>query len=111
MRDFPVVIGVGLIRIGARQYEVVLYLRATDAVAFTCETIVIIAAEHGLRATFALRGTANENTTMTPLERLFLRSHVESGLTGERTARKFLYALLAHQALEMRGNKRIPQCV
>ncbi|KAH8998170.1 glutamine synthetase/guanido kinase [Lactarius akahatsu] len=94
------------------QYEVVTGplppLEATDAVAFTRETIVNIAAKHGLRATFAPRvyadstGTAahshisirptaqppanpppvnpntNKDTTMTLLERSFLQSLLEN---------------------------------
>ncbi|KAI9444211.1 glutamine synthetase/guanido kinase [Lactarius indigo] len=94
------------------QYEVVTGplppLEAADAVAFTRETIVNIAAKHGLRATFAPRvyadstGTAahshisihptaqspanpppvnpntNKDTTMTPLERSFLQSLLEN---------------------------------
>ncbi|KAH9174749.1 glutamine synthetase/guanido kinase [Lactarius sanguifluus] len=94
------------------QYEVVTGplppLEAADAVAFTRETIVNIAAMHGLRATFAPRvyadstGTAahshiyirptaqppanppptnpntNKDTTMTPLERSFLQSLLEN---------------------------------
>ncbi|KAI9458927.1 glutamine synthetase/guanido kinase [Lactarius psammicola] len=94
------------------QYEIVTGplppLEAADAVAFTRETIVNIAAKHGLRATFAPRvytdasGTAahshisihptaqppanpppgnpntNKDTTMTPLERSFLQSLLEN---------------------------------
>jgi len=59
VRDFPVMVGVWLIRGMAGQYEVVTGplppLEAADAVVFTHETIVNIAAKHGLRATFAPR--------------------------------------------------------
>ncbi|KAH9005913.1 glutamine synthetase/guanido kinase [Lactarius hatsudake] len=94
------------------QYEVVTGplppLEAADAVVFTRETIVNVAAKHGLRATFAPRvytftcGTAahahisihptaqppanpppanpntNNDTTMTPLERSFLQSLLDN---------------------------------
>ncbi|KAI0257332.1 glutamine synthetase/guanido kinase [Lactifluus subvellereus] len=94
------------------QYEIVTGplppLEATDAVVFTRETVVNMAAKHGLRATFSPRvnadncGTAahahislhptsqrptnpppenpntNRETTMTPLERSFLQSILEN---------------------------------